>query len=146
MHLGGLMKRATLWTIGAGVTGVALVIALRAQEQPSGKAELVKEAAAPADKIAFTFSDDQKMQEFAQLWQQRQVVLTRMAVLQSYWNVEQGGLNETNKQLLEKFNLDVNKNYTLDTDRKVLVEREAAPQPTQLGQPPAAAPAPPTSP
>jgi len=136
------MKRATLWTIGAGITGVALMIALRAQEQPGGKADPAKaaataqDAAAPADKIAFTFSDDQKMQEFAQLWQQRQVVLTRMAVLQSYWNVEQGGLNETNKQLLEKFNLDVNKNYTLDTDRKVLVEREAAPQPTELGQPP----------
>jgi len=136
MHLGGLMKRATLWTIGAGVAGVALMLALRAQEQPGGKAESAKDAAAPAEKIAFTFSDDQKMQEFAQLWQQRQVVLTRMAVLQSYWNVEQGGLNETNKQLLEKFNLDVNKNYTLDTDRKVLVEREAAPQPTELGQPP----------
>lgn len=146
MTLGGLMKRATLWTIGAGVTAVALMIALRAQEQPGGKTEPAKEAATSADKIAFTFSDEQKMQEFAQIWQQRQVVLTRMAVLQSYWNVEQGGLNETNKQLLEKFNLDVNKNYTLDTDRKVLVEREAAPQPTQLGQPPATTPAPPTSP
>ena len=146
MHRGGLMKRAMLWTIGAGVTGVVLMLALRAQEQPGGKAESAKDAAAPAEKIAFTFSDDQKMQEFAQLWQQRQVVLTRMAVLQNYWNVEQGGLNETNKQLLEKFNLDVDKNYTLDTDHKVLVEREAAPQPTQLGEPQAGAPAPPTSP
>ena len=146
MHLGGFMKRATLWTIGAGVTGVALMIALRAQEQPGGKAEPAKDAVAPAEKIAFTFSDDQKMQEFAQIWQQRQVILTRMAVLQSYWNIEQGGLNETNKQLLEKFNMDVNKNYTLDSERKVLVEREAAPQPTQLGESQAGTPAPPTSP
>ena len=150
MHRGGLMKRATLWAIGAGVASVALMIALRAQEQQGGKADPAKKEAAMAkgtataeDKIAFSFSDDPQMQQFAQMWQQRQAVLTRMAVLQDYWNFEQSGLTASNKQLLEKFNLDVSKNYTLDTDRKVLVEREAVTPPTeQLGQAPAAAPAP----
>lgn len=75
------------------------------------------------------------MKGFAQLWQQRQAVITRMAVLQAYWNQEQPALQESNTQLLSTYNLDVNKNYTLDAARKVLVEQEATtPPPAELGQ------------
>ena len=133
------MKRAAWWLIGIGVASLSLVVALQAQEQQKDK----KDAAADEkkeEKIAFTFKDDDQVKEFAQLWQQRQGVLTRMAVLQDYWNFEQVGMNEANKQMLEKYNLDVNKNYTLDTDRKVLLEREAVPPPAeQIGQAPAPA-------
>jgi len=127
------MKRVTLWTIGAGVTGVALMLALRAQESQTVKTETTQDA--KPEKIAFTFSEDEQMQQFALLWQQRQLITTRMAVLQSYWGVEQGNLTDVNKQLLEKFNLDVSKNYALDAERKVLIEREEAQPPAPLDQP-----------
>lgn len=130
------MKRAMLWLVGAGLVSVTLVMALQAQERQAKKDAAADEK--KEEKIAFTFKDDDQVKEFAQLWQQRQGVLTRMAVLQDYWNFEQAGMNEANKQMLEKYNLDVSKNYTLDTDRKVLLEREAVPPPAeQIGQAPA---------
>ena len=132
------MKRAALWILGAGIAGVGLMLALRAQERQAGTpSPTPASSATPSeDKVAFTFPDDEQLKQFAQLWQARQGVLTRMAVLQDYWTLEQNGLGEANKQLLEKYQLDVNKNYTLDTDRKVLLERPAPPdQPSaQLGQ------------
>lgn len=129
------MKRVAWYAIGIGVASLSLAVALQAQEQ-KGK----KDAAAgekKEEKVAFTFKDDDQMKEFAQFWQQRQGVFTRMAVLQDYWNFEQAGMNEANKQLLEKYNLDVSKSYTLDADRKVLIEREGVQQPPgELGQAP----------
>jgi len=136
------MKRTTLWILGATMTSLVLVISLRAQEQQVSKAAPAKDAkqSAPAPdegKVAFTFSDDAQMQQFAKLWKERQVVLTRMAVLQDYWSLEQSGLGNVNQELLAKFNLDVNKNYTLAADRKVLLEREApSAPPTKLGEAP----------
>ena len=130
------MKRVTLWVVGAGVASVALMIALRAQEQaakPISASNPPGPSSAPAapvgpEVVAFTFTDDTQMNQFAQLWQQRQAALTRMAVLQSYWSQEQGILAQMNQQLLSQFNLDVNKNYTLDADRKVLVEQPLTPE------------------
>lgn len=139
-----LMKRVTLWIVGAGVTGVVLMLALRAQEPQTVKTDVAQEE--KPEKIAFTFSEDEQMQQFALLWQQRQLISTRMAVLQNYWNLEQGNLTDVNKQLLEKFNLDVNKNYALDADRKVLVEREAVPPSAPLDQAPAQDQQPPATP
>ena len=139
------MKRAGMWIIGALVVSSALMFTLRA-EPKAGKDAMAatQEKEKKEDKVAFTFSDDDQMKQFAQLWQQRQVVLTRMAVLQDYWGLEQAGLGNINKELLSKFNLDVSKNYTLDTDRKVLLERETppTPTPTELGGAVAPAPAP----
>ena len=127
------MKRTALWIVGAGVAGLALMLALRAQEQ-QGQTTQAPDPAQP-EKIAFTFTDEEQMKEFAKVWQQRQAVITRMAVLQAYWNQEQPNLQESNTQLLSKYNLDVNKNYTLDAVRKVLVEQEATtPPPTELNQ------------
>ena len=132
------MKRVALWFLGAGGTAVALTFALRAQEQskPVQLAASTTQAApaaatppAPADgKVAFTFSDDDQMKQFAQLWQQRQAVMTKMAVLQGYWNQEQAGLAKVNQELLAKYNLDVNKNYAFDATKKVIVERELTPE------------------
>jgi len=133
------MKRAVLWIVGVGIVGVGLMLALRAQEQAQAPSQAQQPpATAQQEKVAFTFTDDAQMQAFAELWQQRQVVLTRMAVLQAYLDQEQAGLAQVNQQLLSQFNLDVNKNYTLNTARKVLIEQEPAPtQPAQLGQAPA---------
>ena len=129
------MKRVMLWVSGAGLASMALMIALRAQEQsakPVAAGQASSKAAAPAasgpEKVAFTFTDENQMKQFAQVWQQRQAALTRMAVLQAYWNQEQGSLTQMNQQLLSQFNLDVNKNYTLDTDKKVLMEQPLTPE------------------
>lgn len=150
------MKRLILWAAGIAIVGGVMVWALQAQEQqanpPAQQAAPTQAPAAAAgpETIAFTFTDETQMQQFAQVWGQRQGVLTRMAVLQAYWNQEQTGLTQLNQELLSKFNLDVNKNYTLDTDRKVLVEQPLTPEqvaaqaavaggttPGQADQPPA---------
>ena len=142
------MKRAGIWIVGVVVASSALMLTLRAEQPPMAKTDkdmpaVSQEKEKKEGKVAFTFSNDDQMKQFAQIWQQRQVVLTRMAVLQDYWSLEQSGLGNINKDLLAKFNLDVNKNYTLDTDRKVLLEREApaATPPAELGSTPAPAPA-----
>ena len=147
------MKRVALWVVGAGVISIASMLALRAQEQQAGKtaAPSVASAGAPTsaigpEKVAFTFADDTQLQQFAQLWQQRQAVLAKMAVLQSYWREEQANLGKVNQELLSRYNIDVSKNYTFDPTRKVLIEREAQAQPpadiSQTGQVPAPTAAP----
>ena len=140
------MKRVTVWIVGAGIASVPLMFSLQAKERRS-KAPAPAEPAsttqpaptAPPEQVAFTFTDETQMQQFAKLWQQRQAAITRMAVLQVYWDQEQAGLQLANEQLLSQYNLDVSKNYTLNTERKILIERETPPvEPTaQLGQTPA---------
>ena len=130
------MKRAALWVFGVGVTSAALMFALRAQEQASAATKAkdnppaaaaaaapASTPAAPEGKVAFTFTDENQMKQFAQLWQQRQAAMTKMAILQGYWNQEQGSLAKVNQELLSKYNLDVNKNYSFDAQKKVIVER-----------------------
>ena len=170
------MKRQGLWLslVGVGIVGTALMVTLQAQERQNSPAAKTqpqtsdKSQPAPAkapsspsaatqapgassqpEKVAFTFTDDAQIQQFAQMWQQRQMTLTRMAVLQDYFNKEQESLTKMNGEFSSKYNLDVNKNYTLDAQRKALVERETPPeQPGQgqmgqmQGQPPVAPPAP----
>lgn len=141
------MKRAVPWIAGVVLISVGLVWGLHAQEQKATSP--ADPAAAPTqekpEKIVFTFADDAQMQEFAKLWQQRQATLTKMAVLQGYWNQEQTNVDQTNQQLLSQYKLDVQKVYTMDPKRKVLIEREApSEQPAGVGQ--ALAPTPPTTP
>ena len=79
------------------------------------------------------------MKEFTHLWQQRQTVLLRMTVLQSYWNEEQAALAKLNDQLATTYHLDATKNYSLDSTRRVLIERENPhPPPPTAGAAPAA--------
>lgn len=78
-------------------------------------------------KVAYTFTDDTKLEEFARLWQQRQRGVLRMTVLQSYWNEEQQALGALNEQFAKEYSLDLKKNYRFDPDRKVLIEVEGSP-------------------
>ncbi len=132
------MKRAVWWVVGAGATSMVLMWALLAQDQQIAQAASKNQPAAPAtpaapaapatpEKIAFTFADQEQMKQFAQVWAQRQAMITKMAVLQSYWNQEQAGLTKLNEELLSKYNIDTNKNYSFDAQRKVLIERETPP-------------------
>lgn len=150
------MKRAVIIIVGACFISAGLMLALRAQEQQAGaksatttvaanaaSAEQISRPGAAAatgakdGKVAFTFADDNQLQQFAQLWRTRQAILTRMATLQAYWKQEQAALDTANSQFQSQYNIDVNKNYRFDPEKKVLVEQETpAEQPPSLtGQP-----------
>jgi len=106
-----------------------------AKVSPSGVDQTGKE------KIVYTFSDDAKMSEFTNLWRQRQAVILRMTVLQSYWNEEQTVLKQLNEKFTTDYKLDVAKNYVLDDKRRVLIERELPPG-AEVGMGPKGAAAP----
>jgi hypothetical protein len=111
--------------------------------------------AAPAEAetgtIVHTFATDEELQAFGNLWQQRQGSGVRLAVLKSFWDEENAELSKLNTTLSETYQLDVTKNYTLDAQRRVIIERPEAAVPPDANIPPAQpAPAPagaaPTSP
>ncbi len=155
------MKRAMSWFVGLGVSAVFIGLILQNHFQGSAIVEAAKKQAAPpanaapaatpaqpaaqlgsqAEKIAYTFSDDAKIKDFTNLWQQRQGIILRMTVLQAYWNEEQAALKQVNDKVTADYKLDPSKNYFLDAKRHVLIEREAPPAPPGSAQPQAANPA-----
>ncbi len=123
------MKRVALWLVGAGIASLSATVVLCAKDHPVQPPATQRSSATPSqERVAFTFSDEAQMRRFAKLWGRRQATVTRLAVLQEYANQEQADLADVNQQLLSQYNLDVSKNYTLDSDRKVLLERLAPPQ------------------
>ena len=110
-------------------------------------AEASGEAAAPAadaeGKVVHTFADEDAMKAFAEVWQQRQSVLVRMAVLKAYWDSEKSLVDQLNGRLASDYQVDVTKLYALDEQRRVLIERPAPPtaQPAAETPPVGAAPA-----
>ena len=144
----GDMKRTALWVVGLCVASASVVFALRAQERQIAKAPAAAAAPAPAKtpeqppkgKSVHTFADQTEMEQFAQVWRQRQAALARSAVLESYLAQEQQALKQINEELMTKYSLDVNKAYTLDTEHKTLLEHEGPPPGQEAasaaGQPP----------
>ena len=134
------MKRTLSWMVVLGGVGVAVAAFAGPKQKPSEPAKTAAEApksaaAAPAaapggaaeEKIVYTFENEDKMQAFGRLWQQRQAAVVRMKVLESYWTQEQAAVKQLNEKLAADYALDVAKNYVLDPKRRVLIEREAAP-------------------
>ena len=107
--------------------------------QPAGASAPPGGDSAAPEKIVHTFVDEPGMREFAKLWQQRQMTMVRMSVLQAYWNEEQAGLAELDTKLTTTYKVDTTKNYFLDSTRKVLIEREGPP-PAESAPAAAAAP------
>ncbi len=142
------MKRPVWGVVAAAAASVVVVVALQAQEhrltntppQPSTKAVEEK------GEVVFTFPDDTAMQTFAMQWQQRQAMMARMAVLQGYWKQEQANLAQLNQQLLSDYHLDVSKTYTLDRDKRALIERAPSAESPAPASEPAATEQPITSP
>lgn len=138
---GWWMKRSVWGIAGILIAVVALIVGLQLQEKRLNAQQPNEGQATPAaptsgeETIAYTFSDEAQMQEFGQLWRQHQEVRIRMAVLQGYLTQEQAALAQLNQQFLSKYNLDVTKNYSLDTDRKVILERPASATPEPGAQP-----------
>ena len=104
-------------------------------------ARLLRERPAPAEgdadaeegegAVIHTFDDEEGLNAFTTLWQQQQGITLRMTVLQAYWNREQGFLNQLNDRLSADYSMDVTKNYSVDTDRRILLE-VPAPAPVSL--------------
>lgn len=131
------MKRTVLCVISAAMLSAAGAAGLWAKERKAPKDTAQKEqpsspdAAKPEEgAVAFTFKDEDQMREFGKLWTLRQASLTRLAVLQDYATEEQAELAEINNQLLSQYNLDIQKNYTLNTDHRTLIEKPL-PSPTE---------------
>ena len=110
---------------GAIAAGVATMCAQAKDRAPAAPPAAAPAPAveAPPGKVVFTFDNEDKMKEFETLWRQRQVAAVRMTVLQAYWNEEQAMINKLNQQLTDDYKVDVKKGYSLDTARKVLIER-----------------------
>ena len=149
------MKRVIPWIVGAGAVALAVTFYVRgsqARPKEPPKAPVTHAAAAPAaspaEKIAYTFPDEAKVREFTELWQKRQSVAVRMAVLKDYWTGEEASITTFNKDLQSHYDFDPAKNYSLDTQKRVLTERkapEAAAKPAdQAAAPAAGQPAPAT--
>src|SRR3989338_5265392 len=88
----GAMKRAALWMVTVGLVGFVAVVSCQAKERkPKSEPAAVQPAVEPAPQPppVFTFATDEEMQEFAKIWQQRQIALTRITVLQGYFSQEQ---------------------------------------------------------
>jgi len=150
------MKRALPWLIGVGCLGVAAAVLWRnpsqrevtataetsaTPTQPSPGTSGATQPAAPQaattgeEKIAHTFPDDATMQQFLQLWQQRQAGVMRITVLQSYVDEEQSRLAELNQRLSSDYGMDVAKSYKLDDQQRVLIEIPAPPAPAPPSPP-----------
>ena len=105
-------------------------------EAAEAQAETTEAAAEPAspeaETVVHTFADDEAMQLFAGIWQQRQVLLVRLTVLKSYWDSEQAALDQLNSRFAADYNVDVTRRYRLDEQRRVLIELAALPADAQL--------------
>lgn len=126
------MKQTVPLMIVVGCVGVAAGFWLRGRPQTvqtpveGAKAQLVQAAMKPAagEKVVRTFADQAAMQGFVNLWQQRQQRLLRMATLEGYWTNEQATMSDLNSQLTSRYDLDLAKEHVLNTDERVLIERE----------------------
>ena len=100
--------------------------------------QIIQETISPAGAgaVVHTFPDEASLQEFAVLWQQRQALLLRVTMLESYWNGEQGILGQLNDQLTSVYHLDLANNYTIDPERRVLVEAEGPATPEEAAAAP----------
>ena len=80
------MKRTVVWSAAAGCAVLSLAMMAHAAKKEEKSAPTPQPAAAsaapakPAEKVAYTFSDQSKVEDFSKLWQQRQATVIRMSV------------------------------------------------------------------
>lgn len=121
------MQRQGWWLVGAVVGSGLLVVGLRAQERQVSRPPASKASSGSAQAVVFTFADEAQLQAFANVWRKRERLLARLATLQEYWAAEQQDLAGLNQRLAAEYHVDVAKSYTLDPQRKVLIEQPPSP-------------------
>ena len=99
--------------------------AAQTQAAPKKPPKDTQAGQAKDERIVFTFAGDEQMRAFTELWRERQGILVRINVLQAYWSEEQLSLTRLNNKLAADYKLDTTKNYTLDTERRLLIEQES---------------------
>lgn len=101
----------------------------RAAPPATADATAASPSAPEGQKAVHTFTDDEAMKAFAQLWQARQMIAGRMDVLSGYWVAERRRVEELNEQLAAGYHVDVTKSYSFDQARRALVEYDTQPAP-----------------
>lgn len=134
------MKRAVPWMVAAGLIALAVAFGVRGRREPktSPNAETpsAPAAAAPtADGVAYAFQDDAQLRDFTDQWQQRQTIALRMAVLKDYWEAEQVSAADLSATLQTQYGFDQAKNYSLDTEQRVLTEQKMPEPPAETALP-----------
>lgn len=83
-----------------------------------------KKEAKQAENIVYHFKNAQEIALFKQMYQATQIINTRMAVLKSYFQMEENNLKEIDAQMYVKFKftLDPEKQYNLNEEKMVLRE------------------------
>lgn len=156
------MKRVLPLLLVVGGVGLVLWAVVRSQHQPvsrpaatappTASVEAAQPKAVPpapalaasgeAEPVVYQFADEAGMREFAGLWQQRQKALLRLAVVRAYFDNEQEAAKKVNTELEAQYSLNPTSNYTLDADKRQLIEHPApaaaAETPPAEGQPVAA--------
>ncbi len=76
----------------------------------------------PSSKLIYNFVSDDDIKNFVAMIQIKQSVLNRITVLQDYLLSEKNNIDRINGQLILKYKIDPSKNYSLDPDKKIIVE------------------------
>ncbi|HEX9779786.1 MAG TPA: hypothetical protein VGB20_01075 [bacterium] len=130
--------RTALWIV-VGCLAVGIVLGWSWGRKDTAQSQPAAEESAPAApggseavpgerNVVHQFENDEEIQGFASIWQQRQGTMARMAVLRAYWSEEQARLAELNEQLSSTYGLDLEKRHVLDTQARTLFEVEEAPE------------------
>ena len=138
----GALAAVVLYVHGRGLSSIAVAAAAKepakaaAPKPPTPPVAPAASGEKKPEKVAYAFSDQVKVDEFAKLWQQRQATVIRMSVLKSYFQEEQATLEKLNGQFAKDYNLDVAKNYRFDNERKAILEVEGPPAEPQAAKSP----------
>jgi len=125
------MKQGLPWLIAVGCLGLAVGMFVKGGGQ--GSAVIATQAgvqrpgvsgAIPTGNVIYTFKSSDQVHAFATIWQERQNMIVRMALLQGYWNGEKKLVTQLNEQLNEKYSLEPDGNYKLNNEDKILVRVE----------------------
>ncbi|HPG30758.1 MAG TPA: hypothetical protein PKY81_07880 [bacterium] len=76
------------------------------------------------EKSVYDFASDDDMKNFVNMIQVKQSVLNRITILQEYLISEKNNFDRVNGQLILKFKIDPAKNYSLDSEKKVIIENK----------------------
>ena len=110
--------------VGAGLLVGNGIPALRERGAEEGSA---------GPKAVHTFTDQADLDNFKQVIQTKQMILTRIGVLQDYLTREKSNLEGINAQLYLKFKMEPYKQYNLDEEKMSLTEmisEEPSPAPS----------------
>ena len=127
---------ALIGLVAASGVGLARLAAAPQGSAPAPAQPAAAPASAPEERVVHTFKDEQELQHFVELWQQRQGILVRLSVLQAYLGEEQAGLAELERQLGETYHLNLQAldRTVIDLEKRVIVEHAQPPAPPAPAQ------------